>query len=299
MELNHLRYFFEVAKAGSFTAASKALRVSQPALSKTVAQLEDREGVKLLDRGKKGVTLTPMGEVVYSRCELIFKEIRDLGDQMRGGLLHCEGPLKMGVSDHIANYLFPEIVYDFHQKNPRVSPDIFTGTPTEIVAMIGRREIELGVFFTRIASPQIEYETVGKTEFVTVYSPSAHQKVFKKATPTKDILKQIGFVGSRTADYLKQHPAQALLKSSGTDPSLIFETNNQELQKRLCKVGYGCAVLPRFMVEKELCKKELAALSTSEKMTADILVARRKGQTLSVPAQRFYEALKIALKKSE
>jgi DNA-binding transcriptional LysR family regulator len=54
MELNHLKYFYEVAKRGSFTGASKTLRVSQPSISKIVQLLEEREGVKLFNRNKKG-----------------------------------------------------------------------------------------------------------------------------------------------------------------------------------------------------------------------------------------------------
>jgi DNA-binding transcriptional LysR family regulator len=52
MELNHLRYFFEVAREGSFTSAARKLRVSQPSISKLVRILEEREGVLLFDRGK-------------------------------------------------------------------------------------------------------------------------------------------------------------------------------------------------------------------------------------------------------
>ena len=72
MELNHLKYFYEVARAGSFTAAARNLRVSQPSLSKTVALLEAREKIQLLERSKKGVTLTKIGMEVYTRCEKIF-----------------------------------------------------------------------------------------------------------------------------------------------------------------------------------------------------------------------------------
>jgi len=179
MEMNHLRYFYEVAKAGSFTAAAKRLRVSQPSLSKTVAQLEDREGVRLLDRGKKGVTLTPMGEMAFAKCEGIFKELEDLSDQMRGGILRCEGPLKLGVSDHLANYLFPPILSAFHEKHPKVTPDIYTGTPMDIVSMITRRELEFGVFLTRVSLPAIEYSTVGKIEFVKVCSASIRKEAIE------------------------------------------------------------------------------------------------------------------------
>lgn len=288
MEMNHLRYFYEVAKAGSFTAASKRLRISQPSLSKSVAQLEDREGVRLLDRGKKGVTLTPMGEMAYAKCEGIFKELDDLSDQMRGGILRCEGPLKMGISDHLANYLFPPILSAFHGKHPKVVPDIYTGTPMDIVSMIARRELEFGVFFTRVSSPTIEYTTVGKIEFVTVCSASIRKEALKQSDKL--------MIGSRTIDYLKNHPIQGILGNAEKESKpLVFETNNQELQKRLCLVGYGVAALPRFMVAEELRKKDLFELPHTKPMTADILVAKKKGQTLSVPAQKFYETLKASL----
>jgi len=73
MELNHLRYFFEVAQAGSFTEAARRLHVSQSALSKAVATLEDSEGVELFTRTKKGVTLTSLGAEVFKRSHAIFR----------------------------------------------------------------------------------------------------------------------------------------------------------------------------------------------------------------------------------
>lgn len=296
MELNHLRYFYEVAKAGSFTAASKALRISQPSLSKTVALLEEREGVKLLERGKKGVSLTPMGEQIYAKCDGIFRELEDLGDQIRGYSARCEGPLRLGASDHVANYLLLDPLQTFRKKHPLVFPSIFTGTPTETVMRILERDLEFGLFFTRIASPAIEYRPLASVEFVAVFKPSAENRPPSASGDRKAFLSRLGFIGSRAHDYRKHHPAEELLERLGAERKLQLETNNQETQKRLAKIGYGYAVLPRFMVEKEIQKKELAEVPGERKMFVDLLFAKRKNYALSVPAQKFLESLEISLK---
>jgi DNA-binding transcriptional LysR family regulator len=294
MELNHLRYFYEVAKAGSFTAASKALRVSQPALSKTVAQLEDREGVRLLDRGKKGVVLTEMGELVYAKCDGIFRELQDLADQVRGKGTRCEGPMRIGSSDHIANYLLPSVITSFHRKYPKVVPSLFTGTPNDIVAKLSARELELGLFFTKVHAPEIEYRAIGTVEFAAVYRPEEGRRFPKSPSERKAFFEQLGFIGSRATDYRK-HPAEEMLDALGAEPKMHLEANNQETQKKLCLAGYGFAVLPRFMVEAELKQKSLAEIPGMRKMTADIHLAQRKGLTLSTPAQKFLEAIEKGL----
>src|SRR6185312_8942101 len=98
MELNHLRYFYEVAKSGSFTEAARRLHISQSALSKAVAQLEDAEGVKLLTRSKKGVVLTLIGSEIFTKSSAIFAAVTDIEDTCRGRKSVCEGPLRFGAS---------------------------------------------------------------------------------------------------------------------------------------------------------------------------------------------------------
>jgi LysR family hydrogen peroxide-inducible transcriptional activator len=291
MELNHLRYFYEVAKAGSFTEASRVLRVSQPALSKTVAQLEDREGVKLLERSKKGVSLTTMGEMVYSRCDEIFRALKDLDSVVSGQKSICAGPLRIGASDHVSNYLLPKVLVSFHRKYPEVIPSLYTGTPTEMVSRIQERDLEFGLFFTRIESPVLEYLEVGSVEFVAVFHPKFLAKLPGNAAQKRSYLGELGFVGSRSRDYRKHHPAADFLDTLGADRKILLETNNQETQKRLSLAGYGYAVLPRFMVEGEIRRKELCEIPSSKRMVVPMLMAKRKNHVFSLPAQKFMENL--------
>lgn len=198
--------------------------------------------------------------------------------------------MRLGASDHIANYLLPNTINSFHRKYPKVLPSIYTGTPHDVVAKLIQRELELGLFFTKIHTPEIQYRSIGTIEFVAVYRPDDKRKFPKNTADRRAFFEQLGFIGSRATDYRK-HPAEEMLDAIGAEPKMQLEANNQETQKRLCLSGYGFAVLPRFMVEAEIKQKELAEIPGMRKMTAEILLAQRKGHTLSTPAVKFLEQL--------
>src|ERR1700676_3233220 len=108
MELNYLKVFFEVAKAGRFTEAAKRLNISQSALSRSVALLEESEGVKLFERSKKGVSLTQTGAEVFRHCEQLFQTVHKIEAVCRGVQEACEGQLRFATTDHVINYLLPQ-----------------------------------------------------------------------------------------------------------------------------------------------------------------------------------------------
>ena len=114
MQLDRLRYFHAVARAGSFTKAARQLRVSQPSVSKTVRLLEEHEGVTLLDRtGRGGVTLTPAGRRFLTSCDAIFEELECLRRAVIQEREECVGHLKVGASDNVCNYLMSELLAPF------------------------------------------------------------------------------------------------------------------------------------------------------------------------------------------
>ena len=105
MEASHLRYFYEVAKEGSFTYAARKLRISQPTLSKAVAILEAEAKGKFLERSKRGVRLTELGTEVYAKCQDIFEALTEVHKICDNTIRNCGGKFRFGVSDHIGNYL--------------------------------------------------------------------------------------------------------------------------------------------------------------------------------------------------
>ncbi len=291
MELNHLRYFYEVAKSGSFTAAARKLHISQSALSKAVALLEDAEGVTLLERSKKGVELTKIGKQVFLQSEAIFQQLTEIQNTCRGTKEVCEGRLQLGASDHIANYLLVDRVRQMQTEHPQVLTSIFAGTPHDIINAILASEIEFGLFVTKVNTPSIQYDVITTVEMAVVCHPK-HLDGTKgnHRARLKAIIAKTGFIGSIKAQY-QRYPSQELVNVLGDVPNVVFECNSQEAQKRLCLEGMGVAFLARFMVEDEIKNGDLAEIELAEPMTFYLHLARQKGRPLSLSARTFIELL--------
>lgn len=285
VELNHLRHFYEVARAGSFTAASRSLNVSQSALSKTVALLEAREGVKLLLRSKTGVTLTPLGTQVFAAAERIFSAVAGIQTTFRNFKEECEGVLRFGASDHIANYVLAPRAAELLQRYPKLLPSIVSGAPSEVAESILNDELEFGLSFLRLNIPGLIYEPWREAEMAVVYRADAFAKL--KIKSKAELLRSVGYI-SFTRKNPKERVSTEFVKLFGREPEKIaFESNSQETQKRLCLSGVGFAYLARFMVEEEIKQKILTEFPFRQPPTLTIYVCRKKSVELSFNARSF------------
>jgi LysR family transcriptional regulator, cyn operon transcriptional activator len=292
MEINHLRYFFEVAKAGSFTAAARQLRISQSALSKSVALLEAAEGIKLLQRSKKGVTLTALGQEVFRMSSAVFSQVAEIKNTCRGTKEICEGHLRFGASDHVTNYLLAAPLLEMRRAHPKVIPSVFAGTPNEIVGSILNNELEFGLFFTKVNVPGISYEVLASLPMAVVCHPKMLPEGKSSLARVRSLVKEAGFIGSIKAQY-QNHPAADFIKLMDKHTPTVFESNSQETQKRYCLAGGGVAFLARFMVENEIDRGALVEIPTAKPLSLDLHVARRKSLPLSLSARTFLQQLKL------
>jgi len=283
MEINHILAFYHVAKAGGFTQAARQLRISQPSLSKSVGLLEAREGIRLLERSKRGVRLTKAGEKVFIECESLILALERIQKSLSDTQATLSGFLRIAASDHIANYLLPKVVIEFQKEHPEVFPSIYTGTPRDIGSEVLNRQSDIGLFFTPFLSTNLSIEPILQMEFLVVGS--------KRAAKTAG---NILMVGSIQRDY-HLHPAQTLIEGLGRKGSLAFESNNQEVQKRLAVQGECIAVLPRFMIEKELGSGQLIEIPGFKAHKSQLHWASRANSESSPLVATFRKTLLRAL----
>jgi DNA-binding transcriptional LysR family regulator len=104
-QIGHLRM---IAKCGSFTRAAAAIGVSQPALSNSIALLEQRIGARVLDRSRHGSTLTPVGEILMRRAEAVVTLLADAELEVKRHRQGVAGPLRIGATPSVLTYLVPE-----------------------------------------------------------------------------------------------------------------------------------------------------------------------------------------------
>lgn len=289
MELNHLKYFYTVAREGSFTRASVSLRVQQPTISKMVRHLESQLGLVLIERHKKGIRLTKSGVEIYRTCEDIFdrvEEIRSLSDREKS---ECSGPLSFGGTDSVASYLVPKILGDFMKSHPKVRPSIFAGSSNLICNEILDGKVEFGLFFTGPDQGDFQVSELVKVPFQLVISTDQLKR--------KDL--RSAFVISREIDYPKHRPFPVLemLKRHKIDVDPVISSNNLDAQKQMVKEGLGVALLPGFMVKSGLQKGTLTSLQPKREFSYSLKLVTRTRKVLSKNAATFLDVFKQSVQE--
>ena len=129
LRLRDLHVFATVAKEGSMARAAQRLGITQPAISKVVADLEYTLKVRLLDRGRRGVELTAYGRALLRRGNAAFDELKQSVMDIDFLSDPASGELRIGCSEAIAVANLPPILLDFSQRHPRVSLSVIEVPP--------------------------------------------------------------------------------------------------------------------------------------------------------------------------
>lgn len=116
--LRQLQYIVAVADTGRFHEAAKRLHVSQPSLSAQIAEVEKQLNVQLIERGRNGALMTPLGTEFVRRARLILRDVEDLKSAMQVGKDAFSGRIRLGVLPSVGPYLLPPVVSDLHKSFP-------------------------------------------------------------------------------------------------------------------------------------------------------------------------------------
>lgn len=145
MRLERLEHFIEVAAAGSIRAAARRLGVSQPALTRSLQQLEEELGVQLMRRTVRGASLTPAGGTFLARARVAHAELRKAAEEARRSIDEVSGLVTFGVSPVGASLLLPELVTALRRQHPRLRIRILEVAPSALLTMVREGSIELAV----------------------------------------------------------------------------------------------------------------------------------------------------------
>src|SRR5215472_8778209 len=168
-----LRAFAAFARRRSFSAAARELRISQPAVSKHIAELEREAGVKLVVRRPRGGDLTPAGEFLANHVlrahALLAQAARGVGEFRQ----QVTGSLTVVASGVPATYLLPEVVVAFRRAHPGVRVSIVQGNSAQTMDALRSHRAELGVVGGFAAAPEIEAEPLVEEEVLVIWPSPA------------------------------------------------------------------------------------------------------------------------------
>lgn len=145
MELRVLNYFLTIAREESFTRAAEQLRITQPTLSRQIAQLEDELGVKLFIRGSHSVVLTEEGMILKRRAQ----EVLSLADKTKRDFLYreenLEGVIAIGSGEFLSTRCLADCIAAFRKLHPRVRYELYSGNAVNIRDGIERGLMDMGL----------------------------------------------------------------------------------------------------------------------------------------------------------
>lgn len=145
IKMHQLRAFVSVARQGSIRGAGRVLNLSQPALTKSIKELEQSLGTRLFVRRRQGVTLTDCGDAFFKHASLILEELRVAHEDIAQRLGGTSGRVNIGVGASIARTIMPVVIERFHREFPNVKVRIAEGQLVSMIPELRQGELDFTV----------------------------------------------------------------------------------------------------------------------------------------------------------
>ncbi len=287
-----LRAFAGFVRRGSFSAAASELRISQPVVSKHIADIERDLGVKLIERRTR--RLTAAGEFLAGhvlRAEAILAQAKIGIAALRDPEL---GTLSIRASGTPGTYLLPDVIARFQDAHPGVRIDFELATSSEAVAALRAHRAEIGVVGGFVAAPELEAEPLIEDDIVIVGPPR-----FKNQRLTRDDLETMTWI-AREPGSATRVIADTALADIGIVPLRRLDLPAWEAIKIAVRRGQGIAAFSRLALLEELASGELVEIFVMPwKVRRTFSIVRIRDAALSWPAQHFLIMLRAAVHPGE
>ncbi|MDB5765072.1 MAG: Transcriptional regulator, LysR family [Herminiimonas sp.] len=142
IKLRHLQCFLVVAQQRSIQKASAALSITQPAVSKTIRELEDILKVRLLDRDRKGAVLTRYGEIFFDYAQTSLNALQQATNSISQARSFANEIIKIGASPSLTASFFPQVLLAFHQRAGNLQIALLNGTTAHLMAQLRERALD-------------------------------------------------------------------------------------------------------------------------------------------------------------
>jgi DNA-binding transcriptional LysR family regulator len=282
-----LRAFAAVSRRRSFSAAARELAISQPAVSKHIADIERRLEVRLIERRRQGAELTAAGAFLADsvlRAEaLLAQAARSVTNFRRPPT----GSLTIAASGVPATYLLPEVAIAFQRTYPGVRVSIVSAPSAQTMDALRAHRAEFGVVGGFAAAPEIEAEQLVEEDIVVVGPPQYAGRRLSR----RDAEAATWIVQPQGSAF--QAAVEAAWADLGITPARRLELPTMEAVKLAVARGDGVAGFSRFAVEAELRRGSLALLQLHGwKVRRTISIVRLRDGVLTPSAREFVALLR-------
>jgi DNA-binding transcriptional LysR family regulator len=288
LNLDQLQALREVVGLGSFSAAAQKLRLTQPAVSLQIRELEKRFGVQLIERMGKRAYATAAGEELIAHAGRLAQEADQALAAMRRYREGWLGRARLGTSVAVCTYLLPPVLARLHRAHPDLQVVINVGTTENVVSRIIANEIDIGVVTMPVKeNPAVEIEPL-RDDPMMAFFPGGARGLPTHATPQ--------YLAGRDL-ILNQRLSQTYriidrwFATAGIELKPIMELGNTEAIKTLVAAGIGVGILPVERKQGILVYGSVQVRPLKPALMRGLGIVRRRGKPPEPALKIVYEAL--------
>jgi LysR family hca operon transcriptional activator len=245
MELRHLRYFVAVAEEGSLTnAAERRLHTAQPSLSRQIRDLELEVGVKLLERGARGIELTASGRTFLDHARLALLQVDAAGEAARRAAQPEKSAFTIGFLAGQELVWLPETLRILRAEQPDIEVTLASQSSPELAGGLMRGKVDVAFLRREKDAPGIAFKPLIKEPLVAVL-PAGHHLAAQKAVRIQDLANEIYISPTRVAPALKAAIESYAVKS-GVVLKPAYDGENLSSVLSLVTSTGGVTILPLY-----------------------------------------------------
>lgn len=288
MEIRVLRYFLAVVREEGINKAADYLHITQPTLSRQMAQLEDEIGVKLFHKEGRKLTLTNEGMLLRRRAE----EILNLVDKTEKELIEqeemLEGRIVIGSGELKAMQGLPQIIDAFHQKYPRVTFDIYTANADTIKDEMEKGLVDIGILLEPIDITKFDFIRLKQKERWVVLMRPDDPLAQQESVSAKDLGNKPLILPRRLN---VQNEVASWLGDSYQNSQVVFTSNLSTNGALMVQGGLGYSLVIEGSVPF-WDKNQITYRPLTPELAASCVIAWKKQHPLSLVKEKFIEQIK-------
>ncbi len=294
IKFRHLLCFLEVARQGSLARAAEVLAISQPAVSKTLKELEEVLATRLFDRSKQGVVPTAAGLAFMRYAGPSVLALREGVRSLRSGE-HEAGVVRLGVLSTVESSLLPDVVRRLHQQHAALVVSVVTGPSAHLLDQLRVGALDL-VVGRMTDSPQIEglsFEHLYSESMVLVVRPG--HALLQADLQDRSQLGDYPVVLPLAGTTIRRYADSLYVQCGIVMPQQRLETLSVALSRRYVQRSDAVWIAPQDAVRQDLARGELSELDIGlREPGGSVGICSNPTAALSLAAQWCCEALREA-----
>jgi DNA-binding transcriptional LysR family regulator len=288
ISLRQLRVFQAVAESGHFSRAGARVGLTQPAVSRSIAELEAQLGIRLLDRTTREVVLTEAGRGLAARLDRVLDELDQVLLDVKGLATLRQGKVRVASNPTLSAHLMPDCIAACERVHPGIRVVLADKVQRDVLAAVLAGEVDFGVVVDPGEAEGLVVETIGRDPFRLVCRPE-HRLARSRSVRWHDLGAERLVLLDATSG--SRPLIDAALQAEGIDTREAMALGQPSTVFQMVAAGLGVSVMPSLSTS--LAESQgLAVRPLRPQVQRDIALVRRRNRALAPLAEQVWSLIR-------